>query len=106
MYIQAQLYWYIIRQNLDKDEVYKDYTLLDYRFIVISRNTKKPLVWEYNDTKVIIDLTYGDNNQYKCRNWRNIVKELDYYIRNTPELPLNIKEINNITYWLNNYASS
>lgn len=105
-WIQANLYWYIIRQNLDKDEVYKDYTLLDYRFIVISRNTKKPLVWEYNDTKVITDLTYGDNNQYKCRNWRNIVKELDYYIRNTPELPLNIKEINNITYWLNNYVGS
>lgn len=100
-WIQAQLYWYIIRQNLDKDDFYKDYKLLDYRFIVVSRNSIKPLVWDYNDTQVTVDCTYGKRNQYECRNWRNIVKELHYYLTTNPEFPIGITEINNIKEWLN-----
>ena len=34
-WIQAQLYWYIIRQNMDKHPLYKDYVLEDYKFIVV-----------------------------------------------------------------------
>lgn len=100
-WIQAQLYWYIIRQNLDKDEFYKDYKLLDYRFIVISRGSRKPLVWIYPDTQAITDCIYGSNNQYICKNWRGIVKELHYYLTRTPEYPVGISELNNITQWLN-----
>ena len=44
--IQARLYWAIIRQNMDKDEYFKDFKLLDYRFIVVNRRTLTPLVWE------------------------------------------------------------
>lgn len=101
-WIQAQLYWYIIREVLDKDEVYKDYELLNYRFIVISRNSKKPLVWEYPDTKTITDCTYGKNGQYICRNWRGIVRELNYYLTNKTEYPIGIVETNNIKLWLDN----
>ena len=101
-WIQAQLYWYIIRQNLDKDELYKGYKLLDYRFIVISRNSKKPLVWIYPDTQTITDCIYGNNNQYICKNWRDIVEELHYYLTNKPEYPLDICELNNIKVWLDN----
>jgi hypothetical protein len=100
-WIQAQLYWYIIRQNLDKDDIYKDYKLLNYRFIVINKRTKKPLVWEYNDTQVITDCTYGKNDQYLCKNWRNIVKELHYYMTCNSEFPIGIKDINNVKEWLN-----
>ena len=100
-WIQAQLYWYIIRQNLDKDEVYKDYKLLNYHFIVISRHSRKPLVWEYTDTQVITDCTYGKKSQYECRNWRNIVKELHHYLTVSPEFPIGITEVNNIKGWLN-----
>lgn len=100
-WIQAQLYWYIIRQNLDKDEVYKDYKLLDYRFIVISRNSEMPLVWIYPDTQVITDCTYGSKGQYVCRNWRTIVKELHYYLTHSPEYPIGVTEINDIKSWLN-----
>lgn len=101
-WIQAQLYWYIIRQNLDKDDFYKDYTLLDYRFIVISKGSKNPLVWDYPDTTAIKDLTYGKNNQFICKNWRGIVKELDYYLSNKPRYPKKVKNINDIKSWLNN----
>lgn len=100
-WIQAQLYWYIIRQNLDKDDLYKDYELLDYRFIVANRYNKKPLVWEYPDTKSIQDCFYGKNNQIVCRNWRNIVQDLNYYLTCTPEYPIGIVELNDIVTWLN-----
>lgn len=100
-WIQAQLYWYIIRQNLDKDEFFKDYKLLNYKFIVISRNTRKPLVWEYPDTQTITDCIYGKNRQYVCRNWRNIVKDLHYYMTCSSDFPLGIEEVNNINNWLN-----
>lgn len=100
-WIQAQLYWFIINQNLKKDEIFKDYKLLDYRFIVISNESKKPLIWEYPDTQVVTDCTYGTHNQYLCRNWRNIVKELDYYLTHTSEYPIGISNTNDIKHWLN-----
>lgn len=99
-WIQAQLYWYLIRQVLDKDPIYKDYALEDYRFIVISKFTQKPLVWTYCDTKCITDCFYGNGNYY-CRNWRGIVKDLHYYLTNNSEYPIDIKENNDIIHWLN-----
>lgn len=102
-YIQAQLYWYILRSNMDKDPKFKDYKLADYRFIVISNSNRKPLVWEYVDTQVITDVVYGKNKDIICRNWRNIVKELHFYMTTGSEYPLGIttKEPNNIIKWLN-----
>lgn len=103
-FVQAQLYWWIIRQNMDNDEYFKDFKLLDYRFIVVSNSTRKPLVWEYADTQRITDeIRYGRNGEIVCRNWRGVVKELDYYIRNNPRFPLNIYEntTNSIVGWLN-----
>lgn len=101
-YIQAQLYWYIIRQNLDKHPLYKDYKLADYEFIVISNNSRIPLVWEYPDTKAIVDLTYGKNNNIVLKNWRNIIVDLYDYLTNVYSLPKGIKSKNNIIEWLNN----
>lgn len=75
--IQAQLYWYIIRKNMDNDPIYKDYKLADYTFIVVNRNTLIPLTWTFKDTTVTEDLVYGD---IKCRNWRKIAEELNYYL--------------------------
>lgn len=101
-WIQAQLYWYIIRQNLNKDEVFKDYKLLNYRFIVISKNTKKPLIWEYPDTQSVKDCVYGKNKNILCKNWRSIVQELHYYMENDTKFPIGITEINNLNNWLDN----
>ena len=99
-WIQAQLYWYIIRQNMDNDPLYKDYKLANYQFIVISNNSRIPLIWEYPDTKAEVDCYYGKNNEIECKNWRKIVKELDYYLTNKPILPIGIGKVNNIVNWL------
>lgn len=100
-FIQSQLYWYIIRQNLDKDPIFKDYKLLDYRFIVINRYNLKPLVWEYENTQCAVDINYG-NNKYYCKNWRSIVKELNYYLTDRADYPIDIKsnEPNSLIKWL------
>lgn len=102
-YIQSQLYWYILRNIMDKDPKFKDYKLANYRFIVVSNGSRKPLVWEYNDTQVITDVIYGKNKDIVCRNWRNIVKELHFYMTTCSEYPIGIvtKEPNNIIKWLN-----
>lgn len=99
-FIQAQLYWYIIRQNMDKDEYFKDFELLPYTFIVINRTTLNPLTWVYADTTRKEDVYYGD---IYCRNWRNIVKELDYYLNNPSKSPIGITytKPNDIVQWLN-----
>lgn len=100
-WIQAQLYWEIIRQNLNKDDYFKDFSLLDYRFIVISNKTRNPLVWVYYDTMATTDLSYCDG-YYNCRNWRGLVQELDYYLKNPGKPLLGIEPgmPNSITEWL------
>lgn len=100
-WIQAQLYWYLIRQTMDEDEYFKDFKLADYRFIVISNRTRKPLVWEFPQTQAITDLKLGE---HKLRNWRGIAKELNTYLTKDYEVPIdiNINLINNISKWLEN----
>lgn len=100
-WIQAQLYWFIIRQNLDADPFYKDYTLYDYQFVVISNNSRTPLTWIYPDTKSEVDCYYGKNKEIECKNWRGIVEELNYYLTEKPLIPRDINPINNIINWLN-----
>ena len=102
--IQARLYWYTIRQNMDKDPYFKDFILENYEFVVISRGTKVPLVWEYPDTTKTGTLFYGRRQQYKCRDWRDILKELHYYQSNDCKTPIGIStNKNDIVEWLNKY---
>ena len=103
--IQANLYAEIIRQNIAKDEYFKDFKIADYRFIVICNRTRTPLVWEWPYTKTEIDF---EINGVKFINWRNIVKQLDYYLKNRPRVPEGIKENepNNIANFILNYGSN
>ena len=52
-FIQARLYWRIIKDNLMRDNYFKDFELMDYRFIVVNKNTLTPLVWEFPYTKTV-----------------------------------------------------
>ena len=89
--IQACMYWFIIRQNLDNDEYFKDFKLENYRFIVINKETQIPMVWEFRQTQNIGDIVLGD---YKFRNWRIALKELNYYLKETPKVPVNVSYTN------------
>lgn len=103
MDIQARLYWRIIRANMDKDPVFKDYELADYKFIVVNKKTLTPLVWEFNKTKDIGTLTLGKNGQIELKDPYELGKELSIYLSSRPIVPIgiNIDRENDIVEWLN-----
>lgn len=88
--IQGRLYFRTLRANLDKDPIYKDYKLADYRFIVVNRWTLTPLVWEFSNTQALGTLVYGRNKDVLLRDPYEIGEELDYYFKNNPKVPIGI----------------
>lgn len=102
-HIQARLYWRIIRDNLDRDEYFKDFTLSEYKFIVINRKTLTPLVWNCPFTMAKGTLTFGKNNQIIMRDPFEIGKELHHYLTSRPEVPIGVEKIgvNDLNVWLN-----
>ena len=101
--IQARLYWSIIRQNMDKDEYFKDFELLDYDFIVVNRRTLTPLVWNCPFTQAQGTLRFGNNSQIEMRSPFEIGKELNSYLTSRPKVPMGISETgpNDLREWLN-----
>lgn len=102
--IQAQQYAAIIKANIEKDNYFKDFTIANYRFIVVNRESCKPLVWEWKHTFDTEDVIIEKNNGYKLklRNFKNIGKELHHYLNDNSELPdgINIDKPNDIELWL------
>jgi hypothetical protein len=98
--IQAQLYWYLIRKAMDNDDYFKDFKLLNYRFIVVCNSSRIPLAWEFEDTQSIVDFKYGKN---VIPHWTKIVKELDYYLKNSSIVPIgiNTSSTNSLKSWIN-----
>lgn len=81
---QASLYWYIIRQNLDKDEYFKDFKLDNYRFLVINRESCIPLIWKFNGTTNECEYIFGKTY---IPGWRTTVKELYSYLQHPVKVP-------------------
>lgn len=79
-YIQAQLYSFILQEVIKKDEYFKDFRIASYNFVVIHRFTLAPIVWKYNDNFCVSDLV--DNTGEVHKNWRVLLRELDYYLKN------------------------
>ena len=88
--VQARLYWRIIRDNLDRDSYFKDFTLENYRFIVVNKESLTPLVWEFPLTKEMGTLV--DNKGNKFRDPFEIGQELRKYLDNKPEVPEGIDQ--------------
>lgn len=103
--IQGMLYYRIIKDNLLKDDYFKDFYLAPYRFIVVNRRTLTPLVWEFEDTETKGDLVYGKNGQYVLRDPFTIGEELHHYLHDKPSVPdgINIDGVNSLKDWLNKY---
>lgn len=102
-YIQAMLYWRIIRANLDNDDFYKDYRLLDYKFVVVNRKTRTPLVWDCPFTQKTGTQLLGKNKDIILRDPEDIGKELRFYLDNHYNTPIgiDINSPNNIEEWIN-----
>lgn len=101
--IQGRLYFRILEDNLKKDEYFKDFSIMDYRFIVANRKNLMPLVWEFTETKQYGDLIYGARNQIIMRDPFTIGAELRNYLDHDCKVPININLTtpNNLAYFLN-----
>ena len=88
--IQARLYWRNIRANMDADPYFKDFTLENYRFIVVNKQTLTPLVWEFPLTKEFGILVDNEGNEY--RDPFEIGKELRSYLDLRPQVPNGINQ--------------
>lgn len=95
--IQARLYWIVIKANLMADDYFKDFTLENYRFIVVNKDSLKPLVWEFPLTK--IGGTLVDDNGKEYRDPLEIGAELRSYLDLRPAVPkdINLNGINTIS---------
>lgn len=100
--IQARLYWRIIRKVMDSDEVFKDYKLEDYEFIVVNKETLTPLVWKFPYTQALGNIYVGKNKQIEFIDPEILGKELYGYLNEKPSVPNGIiKEgSNNLSSWL------
>lgn len=101
---QAGIYWYLIQQNLSKDPYFKDFKIDNYRFLVVNRTSRTPLIWLYNGTQTIIDYKFGDT---VIPNWRSVVTELYGYLKFPVSVPneIDVKGDNCIDKYLNDYES-
>ena len=95
--IQARLYWRILKANMSNDPYFKDFTLEDYRFIVINKESLTPLVWEFPLTRAKGTLIDKEGKEY--RDPFEIGKELQSYLNFRPKVPVGIDRsgINTIT---------
>lgn len=83
--IQARLYWRIIKANIDEDPYFKEFSLQNYRFIVVNKSTLTPLVWEFPLTKT--EGTLIDDKGNKYRDPFVIGRELQCYLKDHPRVP-------------------
>ena len=98
---QARLYWRLLRQAMDNDDYFKDFELLEYRFIVVNNiDNPVPLVWGFRQTKAVGVIDLGGK---KFRDPETIGKELRHYLDDSPVVPdgISISKPNSIEGWFN-----
>lgn len=102
-YIQAAEYAAILKANLAKDDYFKDFKIMNYRFIVVNRKSLDPRVWEwpYTFTDVTVEIPNSKGYPYRLRNFKEIGKELYDYLNTSAKVPNGItNEPNNIADWI------
>lgn len=100
--LQARLYVRILRDNLDKDEYFKDFKILNSRFIFCNKDSCSPLVWEFKETHSKGTLYYGRHKQIGLPDPEDLGKELFLFF-SSGQKPneLLISERNSLDNWIN-----
>lgn len=83
--IQSRLYWRVLKANMMKDPYFKDFTLENYRFIVVNKESLTPLVWEFPLTKTMGTLVDKEGKEF--RDPFDIGTELQSYLNFRPRVP-------------------
>ena len=100
--IQSKLYTRVVQAVIEKDDYFKDFTIEDFTFIVVNKDTLTPLTWKFKDFNVKGTFVYG-KNKTELRDPEDIGKELTYYLNNECKVPIGISttEPNDIVEYLN-----
>ena len=97
--IQARLYWRIIRKLMDQDDYFKDFKLLEFRFIVVNNiDNPIPLVWSFRQSMALGEITVGNR---VLRDPETIGKELRHYLDDGCIVPddISMDKPNSIEHW-------
>ena len=100
--IQARLYYRILSSVVSAYEYFKDYTINDWVFIVINKDSLTPLLWSFDATKETGNLTYGRYDQIELIDPQTLGEELQGYLDDMPAVPDGISQVseNNLSDWL------
>ena len=100
--LQSRLYVRILKANLDKDEYFKDFKILNYRFIFCNKDSCSPLVWEFSETHSKGTLYFGRHKQIGLPDPEDLGKELFLFFSSgqKTEEPL-IADRNSLDSWIN-----
>lgn len=78
-YRQAELYMYILRQNIDHYDA-EEWKIAPFKFLVVCRNTLSPMLYEfpikYNDKKLVISENREVDDMFK------IISDIQWHINN------------------------
>ena len=87
--IQSRLYWRILRTVMDADEYFKDFKLNNFRFLVINKDSLKPLIFvdEHSDYVGDITITHKSGRKTILRDPIEIGKELKHYLDTQAAVP-------------------
>lgn len=100
--LQARLYYRILKANIENDNYFKDFEIRNYRFIFCNKDTCKPLVWEFANTKDKGTLYYGRYKQLGFPDPEDLGKDLNLFFSSGQknEEPV-LAGRNSLDKWLN-----
>lgn len=90
--LQSRLYCRILKNIIKDDEYFKDFKIGDFRFIVINKNNRLPLIFidEYSFVEGNIEIKFKSGSKKILRNPVTIGKELRDYLNKESVVPTGI----------------
>ena len=90
-YQQCSLYFRILSNVIKNDELFKDFKIVGFKFIVANVDNPQPLVWDCDFYKAASgNLMFGKNEQIILKDPEVISAELKHYLEDKPKVPDNI----------------
>lgn len=103
-YQQCSLYFRILSNVIKNDELFKDFKIVGFKFIVANIDNPQPLVWDCDFYKAASgNLMFGKNEQIILKDPEVMGAELKHYLEDKPKTPdnINLEGENSIRKFLN-----
>ena len=76
-WIQSGMYLMVVEKNIHKDEYFKDFNVLPFKFIVINKNNLTPLIWEADS-----DYIYEEIFKKYNTSWKRLLSDANWHLQN------------------------